>query len=209
MPLLGTLGSWRLIATARRPPAGFVAEGKLQPDLVARLATLTIELPPPSRADRGSAAVGPDVSGRNQRHGRQATGRLHARALDQWPSILGPAISTSWPKWSSRRTSGQPNRKSVPAICPARFFWRPTRPTGRRASRADRSGKTAGENRNRIDRAGSGPGQGEIKAGPLICWGSPGQGSIAGWSRSAWKKTTARAIRMKFRPAAKRIHQPD
>ncbi len=46
MPLLGALGSWRLIATAQRPPAELVAAGTLRADLAARLATLSIELPP-------------------------------------------------------------------------------------------------------------------------------------------------------------------
>jgi DNA-binding NtrC family response regulator len=45
LPLLGSLGSWRLIATAGHPPAELVAQGRLRPDLAAWLSTLVIELP--------------------------------------------------------------------------------------------------------------------------------------------------------------------
>ncbi|HTU24297.1 MAG TPA: sigma 54-interacting transcriptional regulator [Pirellulales bacterium] len=42
----GSLASWRVVATAERPPAELVAAGTLRSDLTAWLSTLTIELPP-------------------------------------------------------------------------------------------------------------------------------------------------------------------
>jgi len=45
LPLLPSLGSWRLIATAARRPAELVAAGILRPDLASWLSTLAIELP--------------------------------------------------------------------------------------------------------------------------------------------------------------------
>jgi transcriptional regulator with AAA-type ATPase domain len=45
LPLLPSLGSWRLIATAARRPAELVAAGILRPDLAAWLSTLSVELP--------------------------------------------------------------------------------------------------------------------------------------------------------------------
>ncbi|HEX4146136.1 MAG TPA: helix-turn-helix domain-containing protein [Pirellulales bacterium] len=93
VPLLGSLGSWRLIATAARRPADLLAGGTLRADLAAWLSTLVIELPTlRERIDDLPLLAQLFLEEINASAGRQLAGftpeALDALAMYAWPGNL-------------------------------------------------------------------------------------------------------------------------
>ncbi len=165
MQLLGPLDSSRVIATASRPAAELVAEGKLRADLAAALTTLSIELVSLSqRIEDLPLLAQMFLEEINATASRQVAGFTPEASIN-WPLTPGRAISTSWPKWCASRTSGPTMPRSARVIFPAASTCRPTWPSPAAPRPADRSRAIAGPDRNRADRTGFDRGQGEQDPG--------------------------------------------
>ena len=187
MPLLGSLGSWRLIATAGRGPAELVAAGKLHADLAARLATLTIELPPlRERIEDLPLLAQMFLEEINATAARQLAG-FTPEALDQlaaypWPGNLDE-LAEMVEQAHERAADSEIGPRDLPKqiLLAADAAQRPPR----HDEPIDLEGLLAKIETELIEPLW--PGRREIRVAPPTCWASPGPVSIAGSSGLAWK----------------------